>query len=383
MDFNLGDVQLAMVEAVRTFAARELLPRYTYWDRHEEFPREQWLKMGRIGLLGLRVPARYGGQDTDCLTAGLMMEEVAKGDFNCGYGILLTCFSGDILERFAPERIKETWLGPMTLGEKVLCVALTEPHCGSDAAAIRTTAVRRGSRYILNGEKSGVTLLMVGDAAVVFAKTDVAAGARGVTAFLVPLDLPGVTRHAYSDMGARGIVRGSLFLEDVEIPAENVIGREGGGFSQVMQAFDYTRALIGLMCLGAAQATLDETIGYVKDRDAFGKPLPNYQGVSFPLVEWATKIEMARWLCYRTLWLRDQGLPHTKEAAMCKLEGPDIAAAAIQDCMVLHGHYGYTKDFPVEQRLRDVIGQRIADGTPQVQKIVISRELFGREFVSR
>ncbi|MGD9659802.1 MAG: acyl-CoA dehydrogenase family protein [Porticoccaceae bacterium] len=381
MNFSLSEDQQAIVDVVRNFAARELLPKYTYWDRAEKFPKEQWLKMGELGILGMRVPEQYGGQDLDCLTAGLIMEEVARGDFNCGYGILLACFSGEIIEKFATETIKKTWLEPMARGEKVICTALTEPHCGSDASAIKTRAVRRGDHYVLNGEKSAMTLLMVGDAAVVFAKTDASAGAKGVSAFLVPLDLPGVSRTPYSDMGARGIVRGSLFLSDVEIPCDHLIGEEGGGFVRVMQTFDYTRALIGLMCLGAAQITLDETIDYVKQREAFGVPISKNQGVSFPIAEWSTRLEMVRWLCYRTLWLRDQGLAHTKEAAMCKLQGPDISVGAIQDCLILHGHYGYTKDFPVEQRLRDVIGQQIADGTPQIQKLIIARHLLGREFV--
>ena len=381
MDFSFSDEQKLVQDSVRAFAKRDLLPKYAYWDRHDEFPREQWLKMGELGVLGLRVPVAYGGQDAECVTAGIAMEEVARGDFNCCYGMLNCCLIGDILSKFASEAIKQTWLPAMAAAEKVLCVCLTEPHCGSDAAAIRTRAVRKGGSYVLNGEKSAITLLMVGDAAVVFAKTDPSAGAKGVSAFFVPLDLPGITRSPYSDMGARGIVRGSLFLENVEIPAENLIGPEGGGFSRVMQAFDYTRALIGLMCLGAARATLDETVDYVKQRQSFGKPLSKNQGVTFPLAQWATKIEMARWFCYRTLWLRDQGQPHTVEAAMCKMEAPLIASAAVHECLILHGHYGYTKDFRVEQRLRDVIGQEIADGAPQIMKIIVARDLLGREFV--
>lgn len=381
MDFSFSDEQRMVQDSIRAFARAELLPKYTYWDRNDEFPREQWRKMGALGLLGLRVPVVHGGQEADCVTAGLAIEEVARGDFNCGYGMLNSCFAGDILGKFASEAVKSVWLPAMASGEKVLCVCLTEPHCGSDAAAIRTRAVRRGGTYVLNGEKSGVTLLMVGDAAIVFAKTDPAAGAKGVSAFLVPLDRPGITRYPYSDMGARGIVRGSLFLEDVEIPAENLIGPENGGFSRVMQTFDYTRALIGLMCLGAAQVTVEETVAYLKQRQAFGRPLSANQGVSFPLAEWSAKMEMARWFCYRTLWLRDQGQPHTRESAMCKMQVPVIAADTVHECLILHGHYGYTKDFPVEQRLRDVIGQEIADGTPQIMKIIVARELFGRDFV--
>jgi cyclohexanecarboxyl-CoA dehydrogenase len=379
MDFSLSDDQQLIVDMVRQFAAKELRPKYTYWDRQEEFPREQWLKMGELGLLGLRVLPEHGGQNHGCVTAGLVMEEIARGDFNCGYGLLLCCFCGDILERFAGAEIKNRWLAPMASGRKIICTALTEPHCGSDAVAIKTRAVRTANGYVLSGEKSAITLLMVGDAAVVFAKTDPDAGAKGISTFLVPLDLPGIARHPYSDMGARGIVRGSLFLDEVAIPHDHLIGQEGGGFTQVMQAFDYTRALIGLMCLGAAQITVEETVGYLKQRKAFGKSLPSFQGVSFPLAEAAAKLEMARWLCFRTLWLRDQGLPHSKEAAMCKMQAPEIATAVIHECLILHGHYGYTKDYAVEQRLRDVIGQEIADGTPQIQKIIVARHLFGRD----
>ncbi|MCB1475765.1 MAG: acyl-CoA dehydrogenase family protein [Rhodobiaceae bacterium] len=381
MDFALSDEQQMVADSIRAFADNDLLPKYAYWDRNDEFPKEQWARMGAIGLLGLRVPEAYGGQEFDCVTAGLAIEQAARGDFNCCYGILNCCFAGDLLGKHASESVKKAWLPPMAAGEKVVCVCLTEPHCGSDAAAIRTRAVRKGDKYILNGEKSAITLLMVGNAGIVFAKTDPDAGAKGVSAFLVPFDSPGVTRHPYSDMGARGIVRGSMFLEDVEVPAENLIGPENGAFSRVMQTFEYTRALIGLMCLGAAQQTIEETVEYVKQRTAFGQPISKNQGVSFPIAEWSTRMEMARWLCLRTLWLRDNELPHNKEAAMCKWAVPEMCVGAIQDCMVLHGHYGYTKDYPVEQRLRDVAGQLIADGAPQIQKMIIARSVIGREFV--
>jgi cyclohexanecarboxyl-CoA dehydrogenase len=381
VDFAFSDEQQLIADTVRAFARDELLPKYTYWDRNDLFPREQWLKMGALGLLGLRVPEACGGQDASSVTAGLVMEEVARGDFNCGYGLLLSCFAGEILGKYASTMLRQEWLLPMVSGEKVICTCLTEPHCGSDAAAIRTRATRDGSDWVLDGEKSAITLLMVGDAGIVFAKTDPAAGARGVSAFLVPFDRPGVSRTPYSDMGARGIVRGSLFLESVRIPADHLIGGENTGFSGVMVAFDYTRALIGLMCLGAAQASLGEAIEYLKGRTAFGQPLSKNQGTSFPIADWAARIEMARWLCYRTLWLRDEDLPHTSEAAMCKMQCPDIAVGAIHESLLLHGHYGYTKDYPAEQRLRDVIGQQIADGTTQIQKLIVARHLFGREFI--
>lgn len=381
MDFRFDDVQESMAKVVRNFANKVLLPKYGYWDQKEEFPYEQWGKMAKLDLLGLRVSERYGGQEADCVTAGLIAEEVARGDFNCAYGVLMTCLVGDILEKFATEEVRKKWLTQMAKGKKIICIALTEPHAGSDAAALKTRAVRKGDGYVLNGEKSAISLLRASDAAVVFAKTNPLAKARGISAFLVPLDLPGVTLQSYPDMGSKAIVRGSLFLDDVVIPAENLIGQEGGGFIQVMQAFDYSRVIIALMCLGAAQITIEETIEYVKERIVFGKPLAKFEGISFPLVEWLTRLEAARWLCYRTLWLRDQGLPHTKEAAMCKWLCPELAATAIHDCLLMHGHYGYTREFPVEQRLRDVIGLQIGDGTAHVQKIIISREIFGREFL--
>lgn len=337
--------------------------------------------MGELGLFGLRWPTEYGGQNADCLTAGLVIEEIARGDFNCCYGLLNAGLIGDIISKFAAEPLRQAYLPSLAAGEKVMCVCLTEPQGGSDASAIRTRAIRKGDHYILSGEKSAITLLMVGDAAIVFAKTDQDAGARGVSCFLIPLDSPGVTRHAYSDLGSRGIVRGSMFLDDVVVPPNHLIGPENGGFSTVMQAFDYTRALIGLMCIGAAEVAIAETVRYLKERRSFGQPVSKNQSASFPLAEWSAKLEMARWLCYRTLWLRDQGKSHTREAAMCKMLVPPMAAAAAHECLILHGHYGYTRDFPIEQRVRDLIGQEIADGTPQIMKLIVARELFGRDFV--
>lgn len=380
MDFALTGEQQMLQETLRDFAETELGPHYTRWDRNREFPADVWPRLGSVGAFGLRVPSALGGADLSYLEAGLAIEQIARGDFNVCYGMLNSCFAGDILSRFAASQLCETWLRPMAAGEKIISVMLTEPHCGSDAASIRTRAVRDGDHYVINGEKSAITLLMVADAGILFAKTAPERRAAGVSAFLLPLDTPGLSRTPYEDMGAKGIVRGSLFLDNVRIPAANMIGPENAGFTQVMQTFDYTRALIGLMCLGAAEKTLEETVGYVKQRQAFGQPVSKNQGVSFPIAEAKSRLEMLRWLCYRTLWLRDQGLPHTAEAAMCKAEGPTICADIIRDCLVLHGHYGYTQDFPVEQRYRDVLGQIIADGTPQIMKLIIARHVLGREF---
>jgi cyclohexanecarboxyl-CoA dehydrogenase len=292
----------------------------------------------------------------------------------------MNCLNGEILQH-AREPVRREWLTGMGSGETIVAIAVTEPRGGSDAAGMLTRAVRDGDEYVVSGEKSGISMIMPADGVLVFAKTDPTAGARGVSTFLIPTDLPGVSRTPLRDMGERAIQRGSLFLDDVRVPQNFLIGAEGEGFYQVMHGFDFSRIIIALMCLGAAEQSLDETIAYVKGREAFGRPLAKFEGVSFPIAEHATLLEAARWLCYRGLWLRDQGLPHAKEAAMAKWWGPKVAVDAIHDCLLLHGHYGYTQDLPLEQRLRDVIGLEIGDGTAQVSKIVIARELLGREFL--
>jgi cyclohexanecarboxyl-CoA dehydrogenase len=217
------------------------------------------------------------------------------------------------------------------------------------------------------------------DAMVLFARTGKAEeGARGVTAFLVPLGLPGIQRTRYDDVGSKIIGRGSVFFDDVRIGADHRLGEEGKGFTQVMQGFDFSRILIALQCLGAAQASIDEAWAYTKERHAFGAPIAQYQGVTFPLVEFETLIAACRQLCYHALALRDAGLPHTAEAAMVKWMGPKTAFDAIHQCLLTFGHYGWSKDLPHQQRLRDVMGLEIGDGTAQVMKLIVARERVGR-----
>lgn len=269
----------------------------------------------------------------------------------------------------------------MMEGDKIAAFALTEPSCGTDAAALKARAVKTSSGYRLSGEKSGVSLAMVADVAVVFAKTDPKAGARGISAFLVPMDLPGVTRQRLQDMGGKSLERGLIFLDDVEVPEEYLLGSEGEGFKIAMQGFDESRVHLALMCLGAAEASIEETIAYTKERNAFNRPIARFEGVSFPLAEHASLIEAVRLLCFKALWMKEQGLRHSKEAGFVKALAPRLATNAIRDCLTLHGHYGYTLDLPIEQRLRDILGLEIADGTSQVSKIVAVRELFGKEFL--
>jgi cyclohexanecarboxyl-CoA dehydrogenase len=379
MDFAFSEEQQLLRRVVRDFAAAELAPRYRHWDRTGEFPRDLWRRMGELGLTGARVPVDEGGSGLDAVGTGIAAEETGYGDFNLSYGVLMPALVGEVLRLHAGERVRHEWLRPMAEGRAVLGLAISEPGAGSDAKAIVSRARRDGDDYVLDGEKSGISLLMAADACLVFAKTDPDAGARGVSAFLVPMAAAGVGRIAFDDMGSRAVSRGALHLDGVRVSHDHRVGDEGAGFRAVMNGFDFSRFLIGLMCIGAARASLDETMTYVKGREAFGQPLARFEGVQFPIAEHATYLEAARWLCYRGLWLRDAGLPHTKEAAMAKWWAPKVAVECIHECLLLHGQYGYTRDLPHEQRLRDVIGLQIGDGTAQVQKIVIARELMGRE----
>ena len=373
--------QEALSRTLRAFARKELAPRSAAWDKSGEFPWDVWRRMGELGLLGLRTPAAYGGQDADYLTFGIAMLEIARGDFGCTYGIQLAGLAGEILGRGASEEVKRRWLPPTARGETVIALALTEPGVGSDAANLACRAARDSDGYVLTGEKSGISLAMAAQAAIVFARTDVTRGAHGVSAFLVPLDLPGVVRTPLRDMGTRVVGRAVLALDEVHIPASHLIGTEGTGFSQVMQGFDYNRVGIALACLGVADVSLEETMAYVTERRAFGRPLGAFEGVSFAIAEAATHLEACRWLCYRALWLADHGRPYTKESAMVKWWGPRLAVETIHQCLLFHGHYGYTAELPFEQRMRDVIGLEIGDGTAEVMKLIVARQLLGRDVV--
>ncbi|WP_082693134.1 acyl-CoA dehydrogenase family protein [Bacillus sp. FJAT-29814] len=380
LNFTFSDEQESFREMLREFSLNELLPHYTKWDREKTHPRHLWKKLGELGVNGLRISEEFGGSGADCVTTGIAAEEIGRGDFNLTYAVMLNALASEIISAHAAERLKKIWLPQIASGDKIVGVAITEPAAGTDAAGIRSTAVHKGDRYILNGEKSGISAATIGDAFIVFAKTDYNSGSKGISAFIVPADAKGLECKGYEDMGNVPIGRGSIYLTDVEVPEENLIGLENNGFFQVMNGFDLSRLLIGLQCVGAALQSMDETIQHVKTRHAFGRPLAKFQGVSFPIVTHHTQLELIKWQAYRGLWLRDQGKKHTKEASSVKWLGPKYAQEAIHECMLLNGHYAYTKEMPLEQRLRDCIGLEIGDGTAQANQMVIARELIGKEF---
>jgi len=336
-------------------------------------------QMGSLGLIGADLPEQYGGMGADGVTTGIIMEEMAYGDFNVSYVQLLASLMGTILARNASADIASHWVPRLVSGEAIVGLGLSEPRGGSDAANLALRARRDGDDYILNGEKTSISCADQADAVVLFARTGTPEeGARGVSAFMVPMDLPGVQRTRFDDLGSKVVGRGSLFFDDVRIPVGNRLGDEGKGFTQVMQGFDYSRVLIALQCIAAAQASIDETWAYVKERRTFGAPLAQYQGVTFPIAEGETLIAAARQLCYHALALRDAGLSHTAEAAMVKWMAPKTAFDVIHQCLLTFGHYGWSNDLPHQQRMRDVMGLEIGDGTAQIMKLIIARERLGR-----
>lgn len=379
MDFELTDEQRAVQETAERFAAERLAPGYKAREADGAIDRDLLREMGGLGLIAPDMPEALGGLDAGGLTCGIVSEGIARGDLNVCYAPLLGSLGGGILARHASPDVASEWVGKVCAGEALLAVALTEPRGGSDAANLQLRAERSGNGFVLNGEKTSISLAAQADGVVLFARTGgPGEGAHGVSAFFVDLSEPGVTRSSFDDLGSRAVGRGSIFFDNVHVPAECLLGDEGQGFRQVMQGFDYSRALIGLQCIGPAQASLDESWSYVTEREAFGRPLAQYQGVTFPLAEADTMLTAARLLCYKTLWLRDHDRPHTAEAAMCKWWAPKVAHDAIQQCLLTHGHSGYSTDLPHQQRMRDVFGLQIGDGTAQIMKLVIARERVGR-----
>jgi len=378
----LTDDQRALQETARRFARERLLPAYQKREQAEVLDRELVLEMGRLGLLGIDLPEQYGGMGVDGVTTGIIAEELAYGDFNVSAVPVGCSLLGAIIMKNARPEIIEQWVPRMTSGRAVVGICVTEPRGGSDAANLQMRARRDGEHYLLNGEKTSITFADCADAFLVFARTGKPdEGARGVTALFVPADTPGIQRNRFDDVGSRIIGRGSVFFDDVRVPVNHRLGDEGKGFTQVMVGFDYSRALIALQCVACAQASLDEAWAYAKEREAFGRPIGQFQGVSFPLVEGESQIAAIRQLSYHALALRDAGLPHTAEAAMVKWMGPKTAFDVIHQCLLTFGHYGWSKDLPHQQRMRDVMGLEIGDGTAGVMKLIVARERIGRAAV--
>ncbi|WP_324651316.1 acyl-CoA dehydrogenase family protein [Georgenia sp. H159] len=344
-----------------------------FWDVYEG--------MADQGVLGLSVPRELGGQGETAITSGIAMEEIAHADFNAGFALFGALCTNALLAEHASPEVRDSWLPRALAGKTAIGLALTELVAGSDARGIQTRATKVDGGWTITGHKTSSGFTMVAGATIVFARTG--DGPKDITAFLVPLDSAGVDRERIPSFGFRPTGRGKIGLSDVFVPEVNVVGQVGQGFGLVMEAFDYTRAILALLGVGTATRALDVTIDFVSERETFGQKLATRQGATFPIAEHLTVLESVRWMAYHTLALKDAGLPHTKEAAMVKWYGTKASVDAVRDAIVLLGHRGYSEELPLMQMMRDLAGLEIADGAPQIQKMIITREVFGRSHYRR
>lgn len=370
MDFAFTEEQKMYRETMRRFAREEVAPRAKEWDREGKYP---WPIARKAAELGIVSPF------VSYVHTGIAIEEVAYADFNSAFPALTGQMTYEMYHLPGiPEEVAAPIVEGIRAGKKQMAICFTEPEAGSDFANISTTAVRTEDGWVINGCKNSVSFAGISDAYLVWAKTESIKSVWGVTAFFVPCDTPGVSPPSlYDDMGTRGTPRGVVYFDDVHIPANYVVGKEGRGFELAADLYDTNRALIGLMCIGPAQASIDETVEYAKKRVVFGNPLSKYQAISFALAEGHTLLEAGRLLCYKTLWLADMSIRHSVEGAMCKWWVPQTCFDIVHKCLLFHGHYGYTQDLPFEQRLRDILGWQTGDGTGEVSKLIIARKLFG------
>ena len=377
LNFDFSEEQELFRRTVREFAKKEITPKIRDYERKGEFPWDLYRKMGSAGLLGLRFPKEFGGQESDAVTMGILVEEVARA----GWQIPLSDIMGEILSLHGPTPLKQEWLPAMAKGERMLGIANTEPSTGSDAAAITTRATRKGDNYVLNGEKQFITGVNECGAYCLLAKTDAEKGSKGVSMFFVEMNRPGIEKYDFDALGWKLFSFGGIVLKDVTIPASNLIGEENRGFHYVMETFDLMRSLIAVWCIGLTESSIDEGIEYAKQRTAFGRPIAKYEAVQSRIVEGYTELEAARLLCYRTLWLKDKGHKITKDSAMIKWYVPQLCFGIVNNCLQNRGAIGYTTECMDEYRLREIRGAMIGDGTTDINKIVVARELLGREFL--
>jgi butyryl-CoA dehydrogenase len=364
-------------DALRAFASARLAPNAARWDREHHFPREELKELARLGAFGVAVPEQYGGAGLDYVALALVLEEIAAGDGGTSTIISVNnCPVCSIAMTYANPAQKERWLRPLAQGDLLGAFALTEPHTGSDAAALRTTAVRDGDHYVLNGTKQFITSGKHGDVAIVMAVTNKAAGKKGISAFWVPTDTPGyIVAGIEHKMGQHSSDTAQIVFDQCRIPVENLIGEEGQGYKIALSGLEGGRIGIASQSVGMARAAFEAALAYAKERESFGSPIFDHQAVQFRLAEMAMQIEAARQLILHAASMKDAGLPCLKEAAMAKLFASEMAERVVSSAMQVFGGYGYVADFPIERIYRDVRVCQIYEGTSDIQKILIARAL--------
>jgi len=372
--------QLIVRDTARRFARDVLAPNAAEWDRTAAYPKDAVRGMAALGLLGMVAPEEWGGAGAGALTHALALEEIAAGDGACSTIMAVhnsvACLP---VANFGTREQKERFLKPLASGEMIGAFALTEPHAGSDAGAIRTRAEKRGNKWVLNGAKQFITSGSTAGVVIVFAVSDPAKGNKGLTAFIVPTDTPGykVARTEHK-MGQRASDTCALTFDEMELSPDLMLGEEGQGYRIALSNLEGGRIGIAAQAIGMARAAFEHALAYAQERESFGKRIAEHQAVAFRLADMATKIEAARGLCHRAARLKDAGLPCLKEAAMAKLYASEMAEEVCSDAVQIHGGYGYLSDFPVERIYRDVRVTKIYEGTSDIQKLLIARALLGR-----
>ncbi len=373
----LTEDQQMIRDAVRSFAQEQLWPHAAKWDKEHYFPKEAHQGLAALGAYGICVPEEFGGANLDYVTLALVLEEIAAGDGGTSTAISVTnCPVNAILMRYGNAQQKKQWLTRLAQGELLGVFCLTEPHVGSDASALRTTAVKDGDGYVINGVKQFITSGKNGHLAIVIAVTDKGAGKKGMSAFLVPTDTPGYAVARLEDkLGQHSSDTAQINFDSCRVPAENLIGEEGEGYRIALSALEGGRIGIAAQSVGMARSAFEVALAYAKERQSFGTAIINHQAVGFRLADCATQLEAARQLIWHAATLRDAGLPCLKEAAMAKLFASEAAEAVCSAAIQTLGGYGYVADFPVERIYRDVRVCQIYEGTSDVQKIIIQRAL--------
>lgn len=378
MKFELTEEHLMIQQAARDFAQNELLPGVIERDNEQRFPAEQVKKMGELGFLGMMVDPKYGGSGLDTISYVLAMEEISKVDASASVIMSvnnsLVCWG---LEKFGTEEQKEKYLKPLASGEIIGAFCLSEPEAGSDATSQKTTAIDKGDHYLLNGTKNWITNGNSASVYLVMAQTDVEAGHKGINCLIVEKDMEGFTVGKKEDkLGIRGSDTHSLMFQDVKVPKENRIGEEGFGFKFAMKVLSGGRIGIASQALGIASGAYELALKYSKERKTFGKEIGKHQAIAFKLADMATEIEAARLLCLRAAWLKDKGQNFDREGAQAKLFASSVAMKTTVEAVQIHGGYGYVKEYHVERLMRDAKITQIYEGTSEIQKIVISRDIL-------
>lgn len=379
MHFELTEEQQMIRQAVREFAEKEIAPRARHVDETGEFPAETFKKMGELGLMGLPFPEEYGGAAADSISTAIAIEEVARacGSTALAYAAHIGLGSAPIA-LFGTEEQKRTYLKPAAEGRYMAAFGLTEPHAGSDAGATRTTARLEGDEWVINGSKLWITNAPVAGHIIITAVTDPQGGKNSISAIIVPGGTPGMTFGKHEPkMGLRGSVSTAISFEDVRVPKDNLLGERGRGFIQFLQVLDGGRIGIGAMAIGLAQASFEAARAYAKERTAFGKPIGSYESVSNMIADMATNIEAARLMVYQAAWLKDQGRPFSKHAAMAKLFASEMGEKVCRDAIQIFGGYGYSQEYPVERIYRDQRLLTIGEGTSEILRVVIGRHELG------